>query len=65
MKIFRLDVFFWMILIITGAGWYISENSNGWKIAFLLIAGFYLFLSFIIRAVFLQRLKENQKITEL
>lgn len=65
MKIFRIDVFFWILLLVFGGCWYGLENKFIWQTIFLLTAGFYLFLSFIIRAVFLQSQKENQGVTRL
>jgi hypothetical protein len=64
-KIFRLDVFFWILIAALGACWHFLENKEMWMTLFLLTVGFYLVLSFIIRAVFLQSKKENQRITEL
>jgi uncharacterized protein YpmS len=64
-KIFRLDVFFWIVIAALGACWHFLENKEMWKTFFLLAVGFYSVLSFIIRAFFLQSQKENQRITEL
>jgi hypothetical protein len=65
LRILRLDVFFWVVLLITGAGWYLSGNPTGWMVSFLLSAVFYLTLTFWIRTIGLQRNKENQRITHL
>jgi len=64
-KIFRLDVFFWILIAALGACWHFLENKEMWMTLFLLAVGFYLVLSFIIRAVFLQSQKENQRVTQL
>jgi hypothetical protein len=64
-KIFRLDIFFWILLLVFGASWYLLENKMKWQTAFLITLGVYLFLSFIIRAVFLQSIKENQRVSQL
>lgn len=65
MKIFRIDVFFWILLLVFGSCWYGLENKFLWQTIFLLTACFYLFLSFIIRAIFLQTQKENQRVSQL
>lgn len=65
MRIFRLDYFFWVLLLGTGIGWYLSGTREGWMASFLLLLGLYLILTFFIRAIYLQSIKENQKITEL
>jgi|GEM_PF-912889 len=64
-KIFRLDIFFWILLLVFGSCWYLLENKFKWQMAFLITLGIYLLLSFIIRAVFLQSIKENQQVSQL
>ncbi|HRP89306.1 MAG TPA: hypothetical protein PKX92_04660 [Edaphocola sp.] len=64
-RIFRLDIFFWILLLIFGSCWYLLENKLKWQTFFLITLGIYLFLSFIIRAVFLQSIKENQQVSQL
>lgn len=64
-KIFRLDVFFWILIVGAGIGFYLHRDSEQWMIFFFISIGFYLVLSFIIRAVFLQSQKENQRVTQL
>lgn len=64
-KIFRLDVFFWILIAVLGACWHYLENKEMWMTLSLLAVGFYLILSFIIRAVVLQSQKENQRVTQL
>lgn len=64
-KIFRLDIFFWMLLLVFGSCWYLLENEFKWQMALLITLGIYLLLSFIIRAVILQSIKENQQVSQL
>lgn len=64
-KIFRLDIFFWILLLVFGSCWYLLENKLKWQTFFLLTLGIYLFLSFIIRAIVLQSIKENQQVSQL
>lgn len=64
-KIFRLDIFFWILLLVFGSCWYLLDNKLKWQTFFLITLGIYLFLSFIIRAVFLQSIKENQQVAQL
>lgn len=64
-KIFRLDIFFWILIAALGACWHFLENKAIWMTLFLLTVGFYLVLSFFIRAIVLQSIKENQRVTEL
>jgi hypothetical protein len=61
MKIFKLDIFFWIMLLAFASSWYFLEDKVMWQSIFLITLGVYLFLSFIIRAVILQSIKENQQ----
>ena len=61
MKIFKLDIFFWIMLLAFASSWYFLEDKVMWQSIFLITLGVYLFLSFIIRAVVLQSIKENQQ----
>ncbi len=64
-KIFRLDYFFWFLILATGAAWYLSDNSEAWMIAFMLSCIFYAMLTFFVRAIYLQSIKENNRVTQL
>lgn len=64
-KIFRLDIFFWILLLIFGTFWYLLENKIVWQTIFLLIFIFYVALSFFIRAIYLKSIKENQQVAQL
>ena len=65
MKIYKADYIFWTLLLITGAGWYLSNFNGGWAIIFYILLSFYVILSFVMRAIILKSIKENQGITEL
>ncbi|MBS1644694.1 MAG: hypothetical protein JST21_08245 [Bacteroidetes bacterium] len=64
-KIFRLDIFFWILLLVFGICWYLLDNKVMWQTIFLLTLIFYIALSFFIRAVYLQSIKENQQVSQL
>ena len=64
-KIYRLDIIFWVLIAGTGIGFYLHRDSEQWKNFFFISIIFYLAASFYVRALYLQSIKENQRVTQL